>query len=350
MIQRIKYNTSLKTILTVVAAFALMSCKEPAEKVEIKDSVITDTTVIATDEQKSEQTAAIDSKPQWIYYKAVPITAEGSSSTFNCNDAKYSALNIKFAGDSVYIGNKYTDDVYRTNIKAKSFFDKQYMYDFYKQMLQKEFGLKLEDTFESVRNKKAQQKESPLDAYFTDAFFIKDYMFAESGGCVYVYRKNPAYKSGSTTTSSQKVSAQSNVFVTLPFDSKAYYESCVYPGNKQDCAQKYPVQPFKNDALSKSVESAFQKEGLEYFKVANTDVQLYVVHFQGDDADEYGLLSLKNNKVIASKIIGSSGGDKTIDFVLDSNKQVSLFKRGTGSKRVPFEKYEITTQGKFVKK
>ena len=348
MIQRIK-SSSVKTIVTFLAAFALMSCKEPVKKEEVKKSVYKETTEVVNNDNNI-QLQNNDGKPQWIYYKAVPITAEGSSSTFNCNDAKYSALNIKFAGDSVFIGGKYTDDVYRNNIKAKSFFDKQYMYDFYKQMLQKEFNLKLEDSFETIRNKKALQKESPLDTYFADAFFMKDYMFAESGGCVYVYRKNPAYKSGSTTTSLQKVSAQSNGFVTLPFDSKAYYEACIYPGNKQDCALKYPSHTFENDSFAKLVTGAFQNEGTEYFKIAFSGIQLYVIHFQGDDADEYGLLSLKDNKVIASKIIGSSGGDETIDFVIDNNKQVGLFKRGAGSKRVPFEKYEITVQGKFVKK
>jgi len=137
---------------------------------------------------------------------------------------------------------------------------------------------------------------------------------------------------------------QTNGFVSLPFDSKAYYEACIYPGTK-DCSSKYPSHQFSNDAFLKQVTSTYQKEPTQYFKIPNKDVEVYLVHFQGDDADEYSLLTMINNKIIATLIVGISG-DTIIDFVIDK-QQVSLFKRNNS--RQPFEKYSISSKGKFIK-
>ena len=137
---------------------------------------------------------------------------------------------------------------------------------------------------------------------------------------------------------------QNKGFVSLPFDSKAYYEACIYPGNTKDCSSKYPSHQFVNDAFLKQVTSTYQKEPTQFFKIPNKDAQLYLIHFQGDDADEYSLLTMNNNKIIATLIVGISG-DTIIDFVIDK-QQVSLFKRNNS--RQP-EKYSISSKGKFIK-
>lgn len=120
---------------------------------------------------------------KWFFYKVSPL-----SDLSNCEDSKYKDFNFSISGDSIFIDNIYTDNVYRETVKAEKFFRAKYELNLYKTFLPKNFNVKLPATFEYIRNKRAYQKESPLEAYFQDAFFIEQYLFFNKDGCLYCFK------------------------------------------------------------------------------------------------------------------------------------------------------------------
>jgi hypothetical protein len=167
-----------KTTIIMSSLFlSLCACKEDKNKDEAvkkkKTEIINNSTIGKT-------------RNNWVFYKSVPL----SKGEYVCDATKFKSLIIDISGDSVFISNKYSDNVYRNKISAESFFDHTYLLNSYKKMLKDEFEISLPNKIESIRNKRAYDKDSQLDKYFQDAFFVDNYMFIESDGCVMVFKKN----------------------------------------------------------------------------------------------------------------------------------------------------------------
>ena len=164
----------------VIVGFVLLSfisCKEDKNKDE------------AVKEKKAESihNSTIGKvRNNWFFYKSVPL----SKGEYVCDVTKFKSLIIDISGDSIFISNKYTDNVYRNKISSETYFDHTYLLNSYKKMLKDEFEIILPNKIESIRNKRVYDKKSELDKYFQDAFFVDDYMFIESDGCVMAFKKN----------------------------------------------------------------------------------------------------------------------------------------------------------------
>jgi hypothetical protein len=288
------------------------------------------------------------SATQWIYIKSVPIVASVAKNSISCDDKKYGELNIRIQNDSVFLFDTYTDKVSTGKVKSKDFFKEKYMYDFYKKMLQDEVRINLGETVNYARNTRAYSKDSKLDAYFRDAFFIEQFMFIESNGCVYIYKKNADVKTVMIDKTASRVATQK--IVELPFDFNDYYNSCIYPSDKS-CRSKYPSNEFNNGVFLKAVETAIAiPEPSIYFALpsATKEVAIYIVAYQGNDNDSYHLLSMKDDKVISKLEIGSMDGTTLNDFVITKDNLVNLYTRKSANeKRKLKEIYKIASTGKF---
>jgi len=305
-------------------------------------------------EIKLETTKAVSTEvnaTQWIYIKSVPIVATGTKSNTACDDKKYGDLNIRIQNDSVFLFDTYTDKVSTGEVKSKDFFKEKYLYDFYKKMLADEVKIKLAETIKYARNTRAYSKDSKLDAYFRDAFFIDQFMFIESKGCVYIYKKNAAVKADAVTAVS-KITDASQKPLELPFDFNDYYKSCVYPSDKS-CNGKYPSAEFKNDSFLKMIESAVGiTDPAIYFLIPNSnkEVTTYLIAYQGNDNDSYHLVSVKDNNAVSKLEVGSMDGTTLNDFVISKDGQINLYTRkNANDKRKAVASYKIATSGKFEK-
>lgn len=180
MIQNIR-EKFLKVIACLVL-LCLFSCKkEKTSKNIINEEKKTETAHIS---------AKIKNRDNWSFYKVVPLSA----GEYACDVEKFKSLKIDFSGDSVFISNKYCDDVYRNTILSESFFEHKYLLYAYKKVLKDGFDVILPKKIECIRNKKVYDKNSQLDKYFEDAFFVDNYMFVESEGCVIAFVKESGNK------------------------------------------------------------------------------------------------------------------------------------------------------------
>lgn len=180
MIQEIK-SFYFKVAVCLVL-LCLFSCKkENPQKHIIKEEKKTETAHIST---------KIKNRDNWIFYKVVPL----SEGEYVCDVEKFKSLRIDFSGDSVFISNKYCDDVYRNTILSESFFEHKYLLYAYKRVLKDGFDVILPKKIECIRNKKVYDKNSELDKYFEDAFFVDNYMFVENDGCVIAFVKESENK------------------------------------------------------------------------------------------------------------------------------------------------------------
>ena len=116
----------------------------------------------------------------WVFYKVVSL-----SDSYNCEDCKkYKDFRFNISNDSIFINNKYTDDVFSGVIKSDAILKK---HGLYKEFILQKFNLKVSEKIKYIRNKKAFQSSSELDKFFQDAFFIDEYLLFEKDGCVYSY-------------------------------------------------------------------------------------------------------------------------------------------------------------------
>ena len=171
-------HTSKKIkIIPYLLFFAFFSCK----KVSSKENLI-----IHKEEKEIKKTE----KNTWKLEKIFSVSPQ---SNYSCSSEKYNNLVFGLNSDSVFINNKYTDDVYTNSVASKSYFKQKYLYETYKKRLKEELNIDLPEMLKSIRNKKAYDKTSPLDEYFQDAFFIDKYIFFEDNGCIISF-KNTSLK------------------------------------------------------------------------------------------------------------------------------------------------------------
>jgi len=346
MIQHTKINLKKSILSAFLITQLFINCKgntsDPISE-NRKDT-------IAVNEPETQ--VAVLEKPanalQWIYIKSVPIAASDAKNAPPCDDKKYGELNIKIQNDSVFLFGTYTDKVSTGKVKSKDFFKQKYLYDFYKNMLQKEVKINLSETIDYARNTRAYSKDSKLDAYFRDAFFIGQFMFMESNGCVYIYKKNADFKNAEVKTVNSKTAVISTV--ELPFDFTDYYSSCIYPSDK-NCGSRYPSKEFKNDAFLKVIETATGiPEPSIYMTLPSptNEIAVYIIAYQGNDNDSYHLITMKNDKVVAKLEIGSMDGTNLNDFLITKDNVIHLYTRkNANEKRKPSGIHKITSSGKI---
>ena len=345
MIQRTRMNLK-KSILTVFFITQLfINCKGNTAP-EISENSNDTVAVNAQPEVEINDVKEPTSAKQWVYVKSVPIAAADAKNTPPCDAKKYVELSIRIQNDSVFLFDAYTDKVSTGKVKSKDFFKEKYLFDFYKSMLKKELKVDLGETIDYARNTRAYSKDSKLDAYFRDAFFIAQFMVIESNGCVYIYKKSADQKVGV----SDKAAKAGIKTVELPFDFTEYYSSCIYPSDKK-CGSRYPSFEFKNDNFLKTVEAAIGiPEPSIYFVLpsATKEVAIYMVAYQGNDNDSYHLITMKNDKLISKLEIGAMDGATLKDFLIAKGNVVNLYtRRNADDKRKLNGVYKISSTGKF---
>ena len=181
----------MKQIIIIIIVFFNLSCKNTNQnlsksQVNTTDLNISDTTTETKNNKIDSPNYRINNNKleNWVFYKAEPF-----SDLFTCDDLKYKDFKFSILGDSVFIDGAYTDNIYRQTNKAEEVFKPKYELDLYKRFLPKNFNVKLPATLENIKNKNAYKKDSKLDVYFQDAFFIDQYLFFNNNGCLYCYKK-----------------------------------------------------------------------------------------------------------------------------------------------------------------
>ena len=286
---------------------------DSTENLVEKKPSIAETPVQEKKNQKSQK---------WFFYKVSPL-----SDLSSCEDSKYKDFNFSISGDSIFIDNIYTDNVYRETVKAEKFFRAKYELNLYKTFLPKNFNVKLPATFEYIRNKRAYQKESPLEAYFQDAFFIDQYLFFNNNGCLYCFKKE---NQGSDAVKS----------ITLPITKSQLIDpDNQIPINKSN---------IKIDGNLASGEYKLKED-------------VFILWFDGD-FEKWYLVTLVNQAVKEKLLIGKNETvelkngeteDNYLDFSIDINFEIKLqYSGGKNYKNMKIykeKKYKISQDKKIIK-
>lgn len=321
MIHHIK---NYRLIIIVLFALLNLSCKNEVANSKTLSIDSTKTIQKIKSIEKIADTSKIKlnvNAINWIFNKVVPI-----SNTYSCESKKYENLKFSMSKDSVFINGIYTDNVYRGVIKSENYFSQKYLYNVYKNILPEKFNVKLPQSIENIRNKRANEKDSKLDAFFQDAFFVDDLMFFEKSGCIYCFKKE-----------NKKIIQSKNILLPV--------------SKKEMLNENYIFSPIE----SKLIIDGNLASG-EY-KI-NKDIS--ILWFDGD-IEKWFIVTLLNNKVyqklliVKSETIELKNGEKQdnfIDFYITKELKIKLeysinYKT---LKKINEENYSITKDMKIIKK
>lgn len=263
----------------------------------------------ATLEQKNNQNKELkenlnkDERNNWLFFKTVSL----SPNSYLCDDYNYNSLKFDIDNDSVFINNKYTDDVYTSSIKSEDYFKYKYLYETYKKILKQEFNIDIPKIIKTIRNKRVYDKNSELDKYFQDAFFIDNYVFFEKEGCIMCFKKVE--------------------------ENKVILESCIdeinflLPYNKTHVIENitYKILKCRPIGIEKFLCG---NETIRYIllpKINNVNLILIPMDC-GDSPYRFYLLAIKNNKVISNLYVEGElfepetmGNVERTNFSIDEN-------------------------------
>lgn len=181
-------HTNIK-VLFVLTIFLLFSCKKASTQQVLKEPV-------AEDIQKKQEL-----KKSNEYYALENIFSLSPESNYSCSFSEYESLILELKGDSVLINNNYTDDVYTNIISSKSYFSSNYLLEAYKKRLKEELNIEIPNEIKTIRNKRTYDKNSLLDKYFKEAFFIENDLFFENNGCIIHFKKQQSENGKTVKTS-----------------------------------------------------------------------------------------------------------------------------------------------------
>jgi hypothetical protein len=278
---RIDVN-KIRTIMIVLLAISYLSCKNSPDKEEniavIEKSEMIDSILISQNKPTTIQKK--NSKERWVFHKVVPI-----SNSYSCDSKMYKDFKFSVVNDSVFIDNKYTDDVFSGEIKSEAFFKKENLYSLYKEFLPKNFNVNLPQSIKYIRNKKAYQSDSKLDTFFQDAFFIDEFIFFKKEGCLYCFKKEAANK-----TNEDNCIGSKNNSSQLP-----------YKINHKDF-RKFEIA---NCDLKGGEEFLCDKKKLRYIPLPDfKNIQVILVPQDcGDFPYRFFLLTILNNQIISNHYV-----------------------------------------------
>lgn len=315
-------------IIILAIVFLNFSCKNTNENLSKTKVNTTDLNITDTITEKNPGKIEISNNKnnnkleKWVFNKAAPF-----SDLFTCDDLKYKDFNFSMSGDSVFIDGIYTDDVYRQTNKAEEVLKPKNELDLYRTFLPKNFNVKLPETLVNIKNKKAYQKDSKLDVYFQDAFFIDQYLFFNNNGCLYCFRKE-----------NQESNAVKSI--TLPIT-----KSQLIDPNNRILANKSSI---KLDGNLASAEYKIKED-------------VFLLWFDGD-FEKWYLVTLINQAVKEKLLIGKNETvelkngkteDNYLDFSIDINSEIKLqYSRGKNyqnKKIYKEEKYKISQDKNIIK-
>lgn len=251
---------------------------------------------------------ATNERNNWLFFKTVSLSAN----SYLCDDYNYNSLKFDIDNDSVFINNKYTDDVYTSSIKSEDYFKYKYLYEKYKKILMQEFNIDIPKRIKTIRNKRVYDKNSELDKYFQDAFFIDNYVFFEKEGCVMCFKKVE--------------------------ENKAILESCIdeinflLPYNKTHVIENitYKILKCRPIGIEKFLCG---NETIRYIllpKINNVNLILIPMDC-GDSPYRFYLLAIKNNKVISNLYVEGElfepetmGNVERTNFSIDENEIIHV--------------------------
>ena len=176
MIQHIK----ISKVSLFLSFFLLLSCTKYSSQ-QGKDILDRDT--ISTENKKKH---LVENQNNWKLEKIFSLSPQ---SDYSCILPQYENTLINIKNDSIFINNKYTDDVYNITIPTKSYFNSESLYKVYKKRIKEELKVNIPTDIKTIRNKRAYDKNSLLDKYFQDAFFINEYLIFENNGCIICFKK-----------------------------------------------------------------------------------------------------------------------------------------------------------------
>lgn len=274
-------------------------------------------TVKTTSERKIKN----EIRDTWKFEKIFSLSPQ---SNYPCESRKYEDFKFSLSQDSVFINDKYTDNVYISFILPKSYFDGNYLYEAYTKRLKEELNIDFPLKIKSIRNKKADDKTSLLDKYFQDAFFVGEYMFFEENGCIICLKKE------TTQPNSTKLSKSIS----------------------------------KNDLLDSKIPVVGKRividdnEASTVYKIADN---IFIAWFDGDNERWY-LVTYQGDKLFSYLLIGKSETvetkdgttDNYIDFKIDKDLKITLeYSSGKNfnSKEIEkTEKYRINLDNNKIEK
>ncbi len=319
--------TSYKGIVFVLAVLQMnIGCKNNLE-VSNENKIVSDSLVPKSIGNKSHN------EKEWLFFKTVPI-----SNSYSCTASDEAKLVIIIKNDSIVSAMNVEEKIYSGKIKTKSFLKRDYVYQSYKEILMKEFRLQLPDTIDYIRLR-SFENDSQLKSHFTEAFFVKDYMFFEKNGCLVCFKE--------TDTQLTNVNCLDKKNVTLPYSKKHSDEK----------------ENFKTtDCTFSGGEDWFcGNEKLRYkhlFSQANISLILVPMDC-GDFSDRYYILTINENKIISDLYAEGEWYEpednnykEISSFSIDKNKVITIKLKKILNNVVQSEEntiYEISKDGSFKK-
>ncbi|KUJ60000.1 hypothetical protein AR687_20480 [Flavobacteriaceae bacterium CRH] len=314
-------HTKIMRLIYLFTLLMLFSCKKSNASDIVEKEVI-----------KTQKKQIIKERDNWLFYRTISL----SPNSYSCTDEKIRLFQIDVSNDSIYINNKYTDDVYTNKISPQGYFEHKYLYESYVKIFKKEFNLDFPKEILTIRNKKVYDKNSELDKYFQDAFFINEYMFYEKDGCIVCLKKK----------TKNNICFEKNS-QSFPYD------------------KKHPIENIKYKILECDIigakEFSCSGEALRYISLPSyNDITLILVPQDcGDNPYRFFLLTVKDNKIISNLYVEGELVDpenaenaEVTNFSIDKDyiiKVKTLEKVKGETKSEIVNNYEINELGKLIK-
>ncbi|AMO19310.1 hypothetical protein [Flavobacterium columnare] len=135
----------------------------------------------------------------------------------------------------------------------------------------------------------------------------------------------------------------------LPFDYSDYYKKCIFEPEDNYCQEHFQVEMLNsNETLLKILTTNKYKLPSSYSYLTKiNEIQPIILYFdESDDLSTIDLITIKENKIISSLKISSNENNMLLDFIIQKDYSIELFKhKNLLEKRILFKKYKIDSNG-----
>lgn len=136
---------------------------------------------------------------------------------------------------------------------------------------------------------------------------------------------------------------------TLPFDYSDYYKKCIFEPEDTYCKEHFQVEMLNTNKILTNILSTnkYKLPSSYSYLTKIEEIQPVILYFdESDDLSTIDLITIKDNKIISSLKISSNENNMLLDFIIQKDYSIELFKhKNLLEKRIPYKKYKIDSNG-----
>ncbi|QYS89558.1 hypothetical protein [Flavobacterium davisii] len=141
----------------------------------------------------------------------------------------------------------------------------------------------------------------------------------------------------------------SSKLALLPFDYSDYYKKCIFEPEETYCKEHFQVEMLNTNKILTNILSTnkYKLPSSYSYLTKIGEIQPTVLYFdESDDLSTIDLITIKDNKIISSLKISSNENNMLLDFIIQKDYSIELFKhKNLLEKRILFKKYKIDSNG-----